>query len=230
MSALTDLAQMLKNEKKSTGSDYTATVTRVDGGTAYVRITGSDIMDTPVTMSIDCKAGDNVRVRVANGKAWITGNDTAPPTYDKENLQKIEAKNKAMTSDIHGINQWIDKVGTIITGSGLITANLNGSWKNTGATIKLNPGVYILFAMGESLLVLPNNIVGVMISNYSTYPNGIADKTQCCQRESSAFDEHNKVLLSLPYKVEKETTLYGFVKNGNVSTQHRCILQAIRIA
>ena len=59
MSNLSDLVKMLK--PNNTGSDYTATVTRVDGGTAYVRITGADIMDTPVTMSINCKAGDKVR-------------------------------------------------------------------------------------------------------------------------------------------------------------------------
>ena len=43
MSNLSDLVKMLK--PNNTGSDYTATVTRVDGGTAYVRITGADIMD-----------------------------------------------------------------------------------------------------------------------------------------------------------------------------------------
>lgn len=103
MSALTDLVQMLKNEKKSTGSDYTATVTRVDGGTAYVRITGADIMDTPVTMSINCKAGDKVRVRVANGKAWITGNDTAPPTNDTETIKKAR-------NDLDGLSKRIKKI------------------------------------------------------------------------------------------------------------------------
>ena len=101
MSNLSDLAKMLK--PNNTGSDYTATVTRVDGGTAYVRITGADIMDTPVTMSINCKAGDKVRVRVANGKAGITGNDTAPPTNDTETIKKAR-------NDLDGLSKRIKKI------------------------------------------------------------------------------------------------------------------------
>ncbi len=101
MSNLSDLAKMLK--PNNTGSDYTATVTRVDGATAYVRITGADIMDTPVAMSIDCKAGDKVRVRVVNGKAWITGNDTAPPTNDTETIKKAR-------NDLDGLSKRIKKV------------------------------------------------------------------------------------------------------------------------
>ena len=89
MSELSDLVKMLKNNKES-GSDYTGTVTRVDGNTAYVRLNGSDIMDTPVVMSIDAKVGDQVRVRIRNGKAWLTGNDTAPPTNDTKSIRQLQ--------------------------------------------------------------------------------------------------------------------------------------------
>lgn len=111
MSNLSDLAKMLK--PNNTGSDYTATVTRVDGGTAYVRITGADIMDTPVTMSINCKAGDKVRVRVANGKAWITGNDTAPPTNDTETIKKAR-------NDLDGLSKRIKKIESGIKIEGVV--------------------------------------------------------------------------------------------------------------
>lgn len=87
---MNQLVEVMKDALKSntqSGSDYTAEVTRVEGNTAYVRIAGSDITDTPVAMSISAKAGDKVRVRVADGKAWITGNDTAPPA-DNTELQK----------------------------------------------------------------------------------------------------------------------------------------------
>lgn len=82
---MNELADVISNAikgKAQTGSDYTAKVTRVEGSTAYVQITGSDIADTPVAMSVSAKAGDMVRVRVANGRAWITGNDTLPPSND----------------------------------------------------------------------------------------------------------------------------------------------------
>ncbi len=88
MSELRDLVRMLKKNKPS-GSDYTGTVTRVDGKTAYVRLTGSDIMDTPCRISVDCKPGDNVRVRIDSGRAWVYGNDTAPPTNDTEKIKKL---------------------------------------------------------------------------------------------------------------------------------------------
>ena len=75
---IVDAVSEIKKDLQS-GSDYTAKVTKVEGQTAYVQITGSDIADTPVAKSVSCKPGDMVRVRVADGKAWITGNDTEPP-------------------------------------------------------------------------------------------------------------------------------------------------------
>lgn len=101
MSAFDDLVKMFKKEKRS-GSDYTGTVTRVEGNTAYVQLTGSDIADTPVAMSISAKPGDKVRVRVSNGKAHLTGNDTLPPSNDQEEVSK------RMKSDMSNRNKNID--------------------------------------------------------------------------------------------------------------------------
>ncbi len=100
MSELRDLVRMLKKNKPS-GSDYTGTVTRVDGNTAYVRLTGSDIMDTPCRISVDCKPGDNVRVRINGGRAWVCGNDTLPPSNDKK---EVAAK---MSRDMSNRNKHI---------------------------------------------------------------------------------------------------------------------------
>ena len=88
--SLTGISQLFKQFKRdikaSTGTDYTATVTRVEGGVAYVQLTGSDIPDTPATLSVDARPGDKVRVRVRNGKAWVNGNDTLPPSNDKKEV------------------------------------------------------------------------------------------------------------------------------------------------
>lgn len=91
--ALKKLAELIKGNTKSTGSDYTAKVTRVEGNTAYVQLTGAEITDTPVALTINAKEGDMVRVRVNNGKAWITGNDDAPPT---DNQAADEARQVAI--------------------------------------------------------------------------------------------------------------------------------------
>ena len=77
-----DLAAAIKESGKSTQSyDTTATVTRIDGGTAWVHIPGG-VDETPVQLSVNAKKGDTVNVRVSGGRAWITGNATAPPTDD----------------------------------------------------------------------------------------------------------------------------------------------------
>lgn len=124
MSELSDLVKMLKNEKKS-GSDYTGTVTRVDGSTAYINITGSDIMDTPVAMTIDCKPGDNVRVRVNGGKAWISGNDTAPPTFDTNNINRLNAENRKLKDATNILNKNINAIGDVYSLPGTVI-NVSG--------------------------------------------------------------------------------------------------------
>lgn len=88
----------LNKAQAQTGSDYTATVTKVEGSTAYVQIEGSSIADTPVAMTTACKKGDTVRVRVANGRGWITGNDSAPPENNKEIKKEVGGK---MDSDMN---------------------------------------------------------------------------------------------------------------------------------
>ena len=97
MSELSDLVKMLRNKKES-GSDYIGIVSRVVGDTAYVQLAGSDIMDTPGAMTMDCSPGDRVRVRVNGGKAWITGNDTLPPSNDKKEVATKMAKDMSNRS------------------------------------------------------------------------------------------------------------------------------------
>ena len=89
---------ILRTKNKSPGSDYTGTVTKVEGSTAYVQLTGSEITDTPVALSIDAKPGDRVRVRVSNGRAWITGNDTLPPSNDKKEVAQKMSKDMSNRS------------------------------------------------------------------------------------------------------------------------------------
>lgn len=74
------IAGMLKTDSPK-GYDTTATVTRVEGGTAWVHIPGG-VDETPVRLTINAKPGDNVQVRVSNGRAFLVGNGTAPPTDD----------------------------------------------------------------------------------------------------------------------------------------------------
>lgn len=89
MTAFEKLFGLIRKNEKRTGSDYTATVTRVKDGIAYVQIAGAEINDTPVSLSVDAKPGDVVRVRINNGKAWLTGNDTSPPNNNTQQLKEV---------------------------------------------------------------------------------------------------------------------------------------------
>lgn len=98
MSDINELSKAITNavkEAQSQGTspyDTPAEVVRIEDGTAWVHIPGG-VDETPAKMTVNCQPGDVVQVRVADGRAWITGNATAPPTDDKE---AIEAKNIAI--------------------------------------------------------------------------------------------------------------------------------------
>ena len=93
-----EIAQTLKEKPKGKTSpfDTTATVKRVEGGTAWVQIPGG-VDETPVQQTLNAKEGDSVQVRVAGGKAWITGNGTNPPTDDQKAIEANETAIYAQT-------------------------------------------------------------------------------------------------------------------------------------
>lgn len=67
-------------------------------GIAYVHIPGG-VDQTPVKLTIDADEGDTVQVRVGEGSATITGNQTAPPTNDKKAntaLMEVRAAKKTL--------------------------------------------------------------------------------------------------------------------------------------
>lgn len=79
-------------KEKTKPYDTAATVTRIEGSTAWVHIDGG-VDETPVQLTIDAKPGDTVRVRVSNNQAWLTGNGSAPPTDDTvATVAKTEAR------------------------------------------------------------------------------------------------------------------------------------------
>ena len=91
-----DFIEALTTKKAGTTPyDTEASVVRVDGSTAWVHIPGG-VTETPVAMTINCAAGDKVQVRVSGGSAWLTGNETAPPTDDR--VAKV-AQNTAVLAE-----------------------------------------------------------------------------------------------------------------------------------
>lgn len=82
------------NQRKTSPFDAVAKVLRVEGNTAWVHIPGG-VDETPVRLTVNAKAGDTVQVRVGGGRAWITGNATAPPTDDRTAIHAGHIATKA---------------------------------------------------------------------------------------------------------------------------------------
>lgn len=101
MSNVDKLASELKSlitesdNRKPKPYDADAEVVRVDGDTLWVHIPGG-VEETPIKKTINAEAGDKVKVHIANGSAWISGNETAPPTDDRT---AIHATNIAVEAD-----------------------------------------------------------------------------------------------------------------------------------
>ena len=85
-----ELAQVINDLNKGGTKPYdtSAVVKRVEGSTAYVHIDGG-VEETPVEMTIACKPGDTVKVRLSGGMAYLLGNNTAPPTDDRTALAAL---------------------------------------------------------------------------------------------------------------------------------------------
>ena len=107
MSATTDL--LIKNlaetivenhNKKPSAYDTQAEVRRVEGDIAWVHIPGG-VDETPVQLTTNAKKGDIVQVRVSGGRAWLYGNQTAPPTDDT--VAKVAQKTAAV-ADEHAVS------------------------------------------------------------------------------------------------------------------------------
>lgn len=75
------IKESIQTDKGTKAYDTAATVTRVEGKTAWVHIPGG-VDETPVKLTMNAKKGETVQVRVSGGKAWLTGNASAPPTDD----------------------------------------------------------------------------------------------------------------------------------------------------
>lgn len=85
-----ELAQVINDLNKGGAKPYdtSAVVKRVEGSTAWVHI-DQGVEETPVEMTIACKPGDTVKVRLSGGMAYLLGNNTAPPTDDRTALEAL---------------------------------------------------------------------------------------------------------------------------------------------
>lgn len=145
--------------KKTNPYDTSATVTRVENGVAYVHIPGG-VDETPVKLTVDAQAGDEVQIRVGGGQAWIVGNATAPPTDNK-------VANK-VASDLSITSKIVQTVKTVAERAARIAGNTSQYFWHTETGT--DTGAHITEIPQEDFLADPSNGGG----NLLLRSNGIA--------------------------------------------------------
>lgn len=148
-----EIASTMK-QSKTKAYDTVAKVLRVDEKTAYVHIDGG-ADETPAQMAINCKTGDTVKIRVSGGKAWLTGNITAPPTDDSiaikanktatkvkksyENFKDITEENFSSQEDkIAEAAKVATNFMKYIEGLGLVVGDMRGNTLGQNALLDAN--------------------------------------------------------------------------------------------
>lgn len=158
---LKDLLSSLKTagKPKTSAYDTTATVTRIEGGTAWVHIPGG-VAETPVKLTISAKAGDNVQVRVSGGRAFMVGNASAPPTDDTVATGAVR--------QISTVRKVVEKVREVAETASRIAGNTNQYfWHTQEGT---DTGAHITEIPQEEFLADPEHGGGNLLAR----SNGIA--------------------------------------------------------
>lgn len=146
-------------QAKTQAYDTSATVLRTDGDTLWVHIDGG-VDETPIKRTIDAKPGDVVQVRVGGGRAWATGNQTAPPTDDTK-AKAVEAKTTV-------IEKVVNTVKTVAEKAYKIAGNTDQFfWVTETGT---DTGAHITEIPREDFLADPDNGGGNLLAR----SNGIA--------------------------------------------------------
>lgn len=166
MSAKTDkimrqLASSIREGSKPKTSPYdtTATVRRVEGGTAWVHIPGG-VDETPVKLTISAKPGDAVQVRVTGGRAFLIGNATAPPTDDTTAVKAV--------TQISAVSRIVQAVKGVAERTARIAGNTaQYFWHTETGT---DTGVHITEIPQEEFLADPENGGGNLLAR----SNGVA--------------------------------------------------------
>lgn len=177
-----DLRKAIESAKsgKTQAYDTVATVKRVAGNTAWVQIPGGT-SETPVQLTIACQPGDTVQVRVGGGRAWLTGNQSAPPTDDREaKVARSEASQaQATASKAHEVAEEASTVAGEASATALnanqIASNTNQYFWHTETGD--DTGAHITEKTQEEFLADPQNGGGntILRSNGMAVRDGLTE-------------------------------------------------------
>ena len=143
--------------------DTQATVARIEDGKAYVVLPGQT-EETEVKLTIGCKVGDTVQVRVSDHKAFLVGNGTAPPTDDTYAMKV----NTTLTEKVESTNKVIRTVQRAVNAVRKIADNTNQYFWHTETGT--DTGAHITEIPQDEFLADPENGGGNLLAR----SNGIA--------------------------------------------------------
>jgi len=155
------------NRRRTSSLDTPATVTRIDGDTMYVHMDGGT-PETPVKKTIDAKIGDTVQVRAKGGQAWVTGNQTAPPTDDTV----AHASAKTATDYVTDTNDGIFVHRNNDNKNGVRIRNNVDIVRNGKSVANYGENARIGRTDGARMVVGSDNIQGINESGYELFRLG----------------------------------------------------------
>lgn len=204
VSTTKDIASAINaaSKQKTKAYDTTATVMRIEGNTAWVHIP-SGVSETPVALTIDAKAGDTVQVRVSGGRAWLTGNATAPPTDD------TTAQAAKTAIDKQKEHFWYDSSGAHVKGATGYRTDL----KSTGMYVVESSSGTVVAQFGQTA------VVGVESAGGSSHSNIYIDDDSVDIRQGDVARmsiSANKIQMN-----EEDGTLASAITYSNSSDNPR---------
>lgn len=146
--------------------DTTAQVIRIEDDTAWVHIDGG-VEETPVRMTVSCKEGDIIQIRVGGGSAWIVGNASAPPTDDTVAKEAHTVATDAQESADEAKETADEALDTANTAKGIADNTNQYFWHTQEGT---DTGAHITEIPQEEFMADPTNGGGNLLAR----SNGIA--------------------------------------------------------
>ena len=158
----------ITKDNKRTKTETTVYGTIVDySDSKYVRLDGSDLL-TPVTMTVDAKAGERVTVRLKNHTATVTGNITSPAAR----VETVKVVVDSVT-DVENIlaNTVITQASALPTSGTALTANTIYLPTTTVKTYAFKPPTSSGWAHGKFTAGTSPNITfsGTIIGKLPTF-------------------------------------------------------------
>lgn len=190
------------DNRKPKAYDVKAKVLRIEDDTVWVKIPGG-IDETPVQRTDNANPGDDVRVRVAGGRAWLVGNNTNPATDDKRANQVYGLSLPSITyvSNLLDRNISVDSIasstGYIVDlySKNVTTENIKASTgyideltsnNITAEDITASSG-YIKDLEAENItaddIIADHETVGSLDANYAHITNGVIDNAKIDQAD-----------------------------------------------